>query len=257
MSKDISLNIKNHDFLIPNGDTDSISFCKPDMTPFTPEQVKELLQEMNDISAEYMDWEDDGYYKCVIVLKAKNYVLLKVNKKTGTDEIILKGSGLKDSKKEPILKRFMGEIIDGILYEKNNTSEIYEKYCNLARNIVDINPWGTKKSITKNLLLGDAKQKKDVLAAIGDVSQIREGDKVFIYNTAPVFVPDLDEEGNEILTKTGKNKGKPKGKFVKVLKLTKNYANDADVEHYLSRVYATLSIFENVLDMEQFQCYTE
>lgn len=248
--------IKNHNFIIPNGDTDSISYCKPDMTPFAPEEVKTLIGEMNEISADFMDWEDDGYYKCVIVLKAKNYILLKTNKKTGKDEIILRGSGLKDSKKEPILRDFMGEIIDGLLYEKNNTKEIYEKYCDEARNITDISRWAVKKSISKKLLQGVRKQEIDVLTAIGDLTSVREGDKIYLYNSQPKFVPEFDEAGNPILYKSGKNKGNQKGQWQKVLKLTKDWNNDSDTEHYLGRVFATLSIFENVIDMGQFQCYT-
>lgn len=272
MSKGINSSIKSHDFIIPNGDTDSISFCRPDFGEFSGEEVKSLIHEMNQVSAEFMDWEDDGYYKCVIVLKAKNYILLKTNKKTGADEIILRGSGLKDSKKEPILRQFMSDIINDLLYQKNDIKAIYERYCDLARNITDISQWAVKKSITKTLLESDRKQETDVVKALGDVSQYREGDKVFVYNSAPVWVPEFEDltyecletgmfvptgEKIPVLYKAGKNKGKQKGKWEKTLKLTKDWDKAPDVEHYLGRIYATLDIFSEVLDMKQFQCYKE
>lgn len=245
--------IKNHNFLIPNGDTDSISFCKPDFGAMSETEVKELINEMNEISPEFMDWEDDGYYKCVIVLKAKNYVLLKTNKKTGQDEIILKGSGLKDSKKEPALKEMMMEIIDGLLYEKNNTLEIYHKYVKEASNITDPTRWAVKKSISKKLLEGTRKNETDVLDAIPDLSQVREGDKIFIYRA-------LDGE-RQVVTKGEpqfyKKTGLPKMEPNSFLKQTKFYANDADTSHYYGRVYATLSIFEEVLDISTFIDYSK
>lgn len=272
-------NIKKYDFVIPNGDTDSISFCRQDQTPFTPEEVKELIQEMNDISPEFMDWEDDGYYLCVIVLKAKNYVLLKKNKKTGENEITLKGSGLKDAKKEPILKDFMNEVIDGILYEKNNVQEIYQKYVNLAQNITDIEPWAVKKTISKKLLTSERKNETDIVDAIPDLSQVREGDKIFIYKAVDGMRQVMEDEtyteevfdeakgkvvkkkvktGKKVpaFHKVGPRKGQPKMEPNVFYKQTKFFNNDVDNLHYVGRVYSTLSIFKNVLDMSQFLDYS-
>ena len=35
--------MKQHDFVLVNADTDSISFCKKDSTPFTEEETESLL----------------------------------------------------------------------------------------------------------------------------------------------------------------------------------------------------------------------
>lgn len=258
----MSESIKSHNFIIPNGDTDSISFCKPDFGAMTETEIKELIVEMNDMSPDFMDWEDDGYYKCVIVLKAKNYILLKTNKKTGQDEIILKGSGLKDAKKEPALKEMMNEIIDGLLYEKNNTLEVYHKYVKEAANIQDISRWAVKKSISKKLLEGTRKNETDVLAAIPDLSQVREGDKIFIYKAldGERQIMEKDKETGELVPafyKAGKKKGQPKMEPNSYIKQVQFYNNDADTAHYYGRVFATLSIFENVLDISTFIDYSK
>lgn len=241
----------SHDFIIGPTDTDSISFCKNDMSPFSDSEQHRLLSELNEIMDEGIVFEDDGYFSQILAVAAKNYCLVE----SGSTKVKMKGSSIKDAKKEPILREFMNEVIDALLYETGVVGDIYEKYCNLARNITDITPWAVKKSISKKLLQSDRKQERDVCNAIGDLSTVREGDKVYIYNAQPKFVPEFDETGAPVLYKSGKNKGQQKGMWHKTLKLTKNYTNDADVEHYLSRVYATLSIFENVLDMNQFQCY--
>ena len=83
--------MKNHNFIIGPTDTDSISFCKPDMSPFSPEETKQLLAEINAMSPEFIEWEDDGYYEVCITLRAKNYVLWDGKKKT------VKGSAFKTS----------------------------------------------------------------------------------------------------------------------------------------------------------------
>jgi DNA polymerase I len=241
----------SHDFIIGPTDTDSISFCKPDMGSFTETEQSRLLDELNSLMDKGIVFEDDGYFSQILAVAAKNYCLVE----NGSSKIKMKGSSIKDAKKEPMLRQFMDEVIDSLLYERGTVPAIYERYCNEARNITDISKWAVKKSISKKLLSSERKQETDVVAALGDVSQYREGDKVFIYNTARKFVPDLDEQGNEQLYKSGKNKGKVKGDWVKVLKLTKDWNNDPDIEHYLTRVYDTLSIFEEVLDMKQFTCY--
>jgi DNA polymerase elongation subunit (family B) len=243
----------SHNFIIGPTDTDSISFTKHDMSAFSDLEQSQLLDELNSIMDKGITFEDDGYFTQILAVAAKNYCLVE----SGSTKVKMKGSSIKDAKKEPILRDFMNDVIDSLIYERNTVHEIYEHYCVKARNIKDITPWAVKKSISKKLLTSDRKQERDVVTALGDASQYREGDKVFIYTTAPKFVPEFDEAGEPVLYKSGKNKGQQKGKWEKVVKLTSNYENDADVEHYLGRVYATLSIFENVLDMSQFTCYSE
>lgn len=256
-TKDEGLTIEtpiSHNFIIGPTDTDSISFCKSDMSAFSELEQSQLLDELNSIMDKGITFEDDGYFSQILAVAAKNYCLVE----NGSTKVKMKGSSIKDAKKEPILREFMNEVISALLYETGAVPSIYERYCNEARNITDISKWAVKKSISKKLLQSERKQEKDVVAALGDeVSQVREGDKVFIYNAAPKFVPEFDEAGEPILYKSGKNKGIQKGQWVRVLKLTKNYEKDHDVEHYLGRIYSTLEIFKNVLDMSQFVCYTE
>lgn len=242
-----------HDFIIGPTDTDSISFCRSDMSPFIASEQSTLLADLNSIQDKGIVFEDDGYFSQILAVAAKNYCLVE----NGSTKIKMKGSSIKDAKKEPILRQFMDEVIKALIYETGTVPAVYERYCNEARNITDISKWAVKKSISKKLLTSDRKQETDVVAALGaEISQVREGDKVFIYNTAPKFVADIDEEGNESVYKSGKNKGQVRGKYVKVVKLTSNYSKDADIEHYLGRVFATLSIFSNVIDMSQFECYS-
>lgn len=99
-----------HDFIIAPSDTDSISFCKSDMSEFSPEELKQLLKEINEQSPDKVLWEDDGYYKTIVALKAKNYVLHKKDGKLTT-----KGSALKGGVKCVALKKFMKEVVDVLL----------------------------------------------------------------------------------------------------------------------------------------------
>lgn len=242
----------NYNFIIGPTDTDSISFCKPDFSVFSTGDQVQLLSDLNSIMDKGIVFEDDGYYSHILAVAAKNYVLIE----NGKTEMKFKGSSIKDAKKEPILREFMNEVIESLLYERGTVPQIYGKYCDFARDIQDISKWAVKKSISKKLLASDRKQEKDVVNALGDMSQYREGDKVFLYNSVPRFIPEFSEDGEPVLYKSGANKGKQKGKWDKVLKLTKDWNNDSDTEHYLGRVYNTLDIFSEVLDMSQFVCYS-
>jgi DNA polymerase elongation subunit (family B) len=104
--------MSRHNWKLVNLDTDSLSFCKKDEAPFTKEEYDQIFDEINKIM--YSAWEDDGEFKKVVVLRAKNYILKDKNNK-----ITLKGSSLKSSNKEPILKELLEKIIDVLIDEKN------------------------------------------------------------------------------------------------------------------------------------------
>lgn len=234
------------DYKLINLDTDSLSFSKQDETEFTEQEIESISNELNQIM--YCNWEDDGEFSRVVVLKAKNYCLLP----KGKGKIKVKGSALRDAKKEPILLEMISEIIDSLVYAKTNPIDIYRKYIKLALNIKDIKPWAIRKSITKNLLNGTRKNETKVLDAIGDLTDIREGDKVYLFNKIEGEVQVVVKGEPQFFKKTGEPKMEPNH----VLKLVKDFDGDYDKLHYVDRVYATIGVFENVLDMSQIINYT-
>lgn len=239
----------NHDFIIGPTDTDSISFCKSDMSAFSGEEQEKLLAELNGIMDKGITFEDDGYFSRILAVAAKNYCLVE----DGSTKIKMKGSSIKDSKKEPALREFMDTVIDDLLFERGNTAEIYKKYVLEAGAITDINRWAIKKSISKKLLEGTRKNETDVLDAIPDLSLVREGDKIFIYRALEGERQVVIKGEPQFYKKTGLPKMEPNS----YLKQVQFYANDADKSHYYGRVYATLSIFENVLDISAFLDYSK
>ena len=239
--------MNNHyDFIIGPTDTDSVSFCKANMDIFTKEEIKTLIQELNDLSPEFMIWSDDGYYEKCIALKAKNYILKK------QDELIIKGSALKDTKKELALKEFLNQIITNLLeYDINyeNLISIYNKYITEAMNISDINRWTVKKTITKKVLEGERKNETKIMDALeGQVLQ--EGDKVWVYSAIDGLT-QVYAKGEPVFLKNGE----PKMEENCILKIPTVWTKDEDKLHYVQRVYKTLEIFSNILDMSKFTKY--
>lgn len=251
-TKDEGINVTvpiSHDFIIGPTDTDSISFCKSDMAPFSEKEQSQFLDELNSIMDSGITFEDDGYFSRILAVAAKNYCLVE----DGSTKIKMKGSSIKDSKKEPALRVFMDEVIDALLFEKNTVNEIYLRYVKEAGNITDINRWAIKKSISKKLLEGTRKNETDVLDAIPDLSQVREGDKIFIYRALDGERQVVVKGEPQFYKKTGLPKMEPNS----YLKQVQFYNNDADKVHYYGRCYATLSIFENVLDISTFLDYSK
>ncbi len=262
---------KNHNFIIGPTDTDSISFCKGDGTNFTPEEQKDLLKELNEISPEFMIWEDDGFYDTAIALKAKNYLLYDKKK----DKKIIKGSAFKTSSKEPILRQLMDDMIQAILDEKSDTLPfIYERYCQLARTIKDIKPWCQKKTITKSVLKckghetlsteekkanGIRKNETDVWDAIKN-THFQEGDKAYVW---PCVVKD--EITQQPIMRKNKTTGlkevtgyKPKRIITTGLALAENFNQDKIcLDKMLKRCYDTVVIFKNIINMDDFKYYDE
>lgn len=164
-----------YNFDIGPTDTDSISFCKQDHSPFPSSEIKSLLKELNDISPDMMVWEDDGYYKTVIAVRAKNYIL---QKQDGT--IIYKGNSIKAPMKEIALREFIKCIIDEILNGTENFTKVYNEYIKEIMNIKDISRWSSKKTITPAVLnpKRTTEQKiKDTLVG----TEYVEGDKIRVF----------------------------------------------------------------------------
>lgn len=164
-------------FKLCNADTDSITICREDESYLSKEERTSLLKDLNDHSPKGLVWEDDGYYKMIIVLKAKNYILHKEDGK-----IIKKGSSLKSSTLEPALKEFLDSIINSLLNEEGHSAltNIYHKYVKEIDDIKDIKRWASKKAITGKTLSSERSNESKIRDAIVGTEYV-EGDRIYLY----------------------------------------------------------------------------
>jgi DNA polymerase elongation subunit (family B) len=241
--KDIHENQGKYDLV--NCDTDSIMIKKKDSSFWTKQEREIFLQEMNQIFPELILWEDDGYYDRVIVVKPKNYVLLE----EGSKKIKIKGSSFKDAKKELAMKEMLQEITKGLVYEKDWYS-IYENYLQEISNIEDISRWVTKLSISEKLLEGNDTSKKRKLEAIKDIDY-QLGDKVYLFRKKDGVRPKLKGGEKQYYKKTGELMTEENIIYC----LENKFNGDYHIPHYLKRVYATLEILKNVIDIERSPRY--
>jgi DNA polymerase I len=241
------LKVGNYNFkeyTMVNADTDSISFRKPDGSEFSKEEMEEIIEEVNSILPEMIEYEDDGYFDRVIIVKAKNYVL-----KSG-DKIKYKGSSLTDPKKEPALIEMLHTIIEeSLIKEDLDYVEIYNKYIKEVNNIKEISRWATKKSITENLLKSDRKNETKVVDALKS-TEYSIGDKRYLFNDIDGMVQKYEKGEPKFL-----KDGSPKMIENKILKLVENFDGSYDKFHYAKRVYDTVKILQNVIDMERVLNY--
>ena len=205
-------------YTIANGDTDSISFSSS--KHLTEQNRLDILKEINSLYPEMIRWEDDGYFLAVAILKAKNYALWDGKK------LKLKGSSIKDQKKEKALRSMMQEMIESILDIRPETPVgIYNKYIAQVCNITDISEWSSKKTITDKVLNPKRTNEQKVLDALNG-KKVQEGDKVYVYF-------DVN----------------------KALKLQENFKGDHSIDHLLTRIYKTVEIFKNALNIKDFPNY--
>lgn len=208
--------MKIHNFILGPCDTDSISFCKSDMSFFTKEEQESLLNEINSYMPEKVQFAHDGYFPCVAILKAKNYVML-----TEDGKIKYKGSGIRDSKREPAIREFLQEIVQSLLYDRNDFVEIYHRYIKEIMNIKDISRWCSKKTLTSKVLDPQRTNEQKILDAIGD-AEYSEGDKVYLF-----FLPDNS------------------------LCLKENFKGEYDKEILLQKLYKSAMIFGGVMEVDK------
>ena len=233
------------EYNLVNCDTDSIMISKKDESFWTPKERADLLEGMNEVFPDLIVWEDDGYYDRVVVVKPKNYALLE----EGKDKVKIKGSSFKDAKKELSMKNMLSEIVTGLVYEKE-WYPIYDKYLKEISNIEDISKWCTKLSITETLLEGDTTDKKRKLAALEGLDY-QIGDKVYLYKYQDGMRPKMAKGEPVIMKKTGE----PSMEDNIVYGIRENFNNVYHIPHYLKRIYKTLSILSNVIDIEKSPRY--
>ena len=203
-----------HNFVIANLDTDSLMFSKPDGAAFTQEEQEKLQEELNSINDEMIRWEHDGYFPKVIIFKAKNYVLWDGKK------LKKKGSGIVASTKEPALKEFIGEIIDAIINDRTNYTEIYHKYVREIKSVENMRRWVTRKTVTKSVLYPERTNEQKVADAIKDTGYVL-GDRVYMF-----FKKDDS------------------------LCLLEKFDGDYNQDSLLSKLHSTAKIFSTVLDVK-------
>lgn len=210
-----------NNFQIVNADTDSISFCLGDRSFISKEQRNTFVKEINDLSPEFMQWADDGYYKKVIILMAKNYVL-----QTEDGKIKYKGSAVKAPGKPLALREFIKEMIGLILEDKTNYVEVYNKYAREILNITDIKRWSDRKTLTATTFTSTRSNETKVIDAIQGTEYV-EGNRIWTY-----FKSD------------------------KSLSLIENFDGDYDKTALFKKLYNTVEIFEQVLDINLFPNYS-
>lgn len=199
---------ENCGFRIVNADTDSISCCKSDMSVFSKEEMKELIKDINTLFPELIKFEDDGVYSNVLVVRAKNYVLVKDGKTT------YKGSALKATLKEPALREFIKVFINSIMYNLNDYETVYHKYVHEIFNIKDIRRWASKKTITEKVMVNSRANEANVREAI-EGTDYTEGDKIYTY---------FDEDGT--------------------VTLVEHWKNDHSTDRLLNKLYETSETFD-------------
>ena len=230
--------MQNHNFKIVGGDTDSIMFCKPDMLPFTEEEQQSLLNEINSLLPKEIKFANDGIFSKVIYLKAKNYIMVDSKGKRK-----IKGSALKSSTLEPILKTMLNEMIELLLSdEQHKLKTVYEKYKAMVENITDITPWCTKKSLSPTTYNSDRKNETDIIDALRG-SEYVSGDRVYL------FIQSKIVETGEVYKRTGL----PKTKKITYLTLKENFKGDYCRDHYYKRLKEAVKRFEPILGKEFFK----
>jgi hypothetical protein len=193
------------------------------MEPFTPEEIKTLLAEINEQSPDKVLWEDDGVYKTIIALKAKNYVLYSPEAKK---PLKIKGSALKGSTRPEAVKELIKNFVETMAYIEDREEMLvklqglYDKYVAEAMTVTEIKRWSARKTLSSTMIESKRTNETRVIDAIKG-SDYREGDRFFVYR-----MPDES------------------------LRLAEHFDGVYDKSSLLKNLYNTVEIFDTVLPVK-------
>lgn len=242
---------KGKGYVLVNADTDSISYT--DGNVCSSDDFKKEIEEINSLYPKMISWADDGIFSVFCVIRAKNYIMVKDGKTK------VKGASLTDQKKEYALQMFIKKIIEIITtkgLEYNELIDLYDKTCFSAKNIININEWCVKKTVTKSILTSTRSNELKVYNSLKEalnkklIGRIQEGDKIFVYQAIEGLKHKLDK-GAPVYSK----KGEPKMVINTILRFPELWNKDQDTWHYVERIYETLKIFNTVIDLNKFTKY--
>lgn len=213
---------KNKGYSIVNADTDSFTYTSGQKICNFAEEISELNRNFTD----KIVWEDDGQYESFVVIKAKNYIMRDYDGKVTT-----KGSGLKATMKEPALREFIDNTLTFMLDGKIEAiPALYDEYAlEIMEDMYDIERWASKKTITKAVLSPNRTNEARVLMACKDrldKGELSEGDKIKVF----------------FETETS-------------LKMIDDFKDVYHIDTLLKKLFATVKIFDNILDMDQYPNY--
>lgn len=217
--------INGYSFILTNCDTDSISICKPDMSPFSDEEAKQLLGELNSIMPPGIKFEDDGIFDTFIVAAAKNYYMVPVD--GGKPKT--KGSAFKSSKAEPAVKEMQQKILKAITnkdYGPDRLAEIYNAYIKEVLHVTDMKRWVSRKTITQKVLISTRKNETSIVEAVAP-EKLDVGNKVWLYYDNTDTLKDVD-----------------------------NWTGDHSTKRLLQKVFKGVQIFKSFLDVKHLLNYT-
>ena len=243
-------------YTLVNTDTDSFSYTNG-LAP-SKEEFKKEIESLNSIYPELIKWEDDGVYERIVVVKAKNYVLVKNGK------VKYKGSSLTDQKKEPRLLTLLEQLINVLLTEDNKEeaeAKILAVYNECCREVVakfNVLDWVTKKTVTKSILNPKRANEQKPMDAIneaikrGVITGTQEGDKIWLYLAIDGERPKVAK--GEVVT--AKKTGAVKMIENDVYRYPELWdGKDQHTKHYLERIFSTTVILENIIDITKFPKY--
>lgn len=207
---------KSKGYQIPKGDTDSITMWKNN-TPFTEIEVNKLIDEINGMLPQEINFELDAFYDCIVVFKAKNYAYREGEK------ISTKGSAIKASTKSSALKEFIKKVLECLLYDAshNQISKIYQSYAAEIKQITDIKRWAARKTLSSTMQESERANETKVMDALQG-SDYQEGDRFWVYYK-------LDDS----------------------LALVENFNGDYNYIRLYKNLYDTIKIFETVLPVKE------
>lgn len=212
--------VSDKGYTLVNVDTDSFAYTTS--SRLSERDFEAQLDEINALFPDGISWENDGQFKRFIVVKTKNYVLQDYEK-----NVVIKGSGLKATMKEPALKEFIAEFITRMLnnQRENRLIELYNDYAKEILDIDDITRWSSKKTITKAILTGERTNETKIREAFqGQVFD--EGDRIYTF---------FDHDDS--------------------ICLNTNFVGTYSVDRLLLKLYNTVKIFSTVFDISVFPNY--
>lgn len=234
-------------------DTDSISFNKPDNSPFSEREQDLLLSELNELMPKGITFEHDGIFETIVAVGAKNYILKHCSDKSCREcggKVKIKGSALKATKKEPRLKKLTMDICERLATDR--IEEIPFLYFECAKEILDIDAktdirqWAFKITATKKVLAPTTSFNMKVAEAlIKNNIDIVEGDKYYLFfkNVSGIRVNIReDKNGKKRTTKTKIND----------LEVVDHFNGDICKNTLLKKLFVTIKIFNKVLDISKY-----
>jgi DNA polymerase elongation subunit (family B) len=168
--------VSDQGFVLAHADTDSITFCKKDQTPFSESERMAILKNLNSLFPSRIRWEPEKPIEKMLVVTKRAYAM-----QFEDGALVIKGNSLRGNQRPRAFKECVQLLVKS-RFEGNEEAakDLKASYLNEIETLTDISRFAFRKRITSAVVSSERTFEKKLRLALFGSNYVHD-DRVHFY----------------------------------------------------------------------------